>query len=143
MNVDGVKNGIVLDHIKAGLSMRIYKLLGLDKLTCTVAVIQHVSSTKYEAKDIIKIDEDIPLDFDVLGYIDSNITVNRIKDGKLASKVHLSLPAQLKNVISCKNPRCITSVEQEIVQTFWLADAEKKVYRCAYCDAEYAGHTSR
>ena len=143
MNVDGVKNGIVLDHIKAGLSMRIYKLLGLDKLTCTVAVIQHVSSTKYGAKDIIKIDEDIPLDFDVLGYIDSNITVNRIKDGKLASKVHLSLPAQLKHVISCKNPRCITSGEQEIVQTFWLADAEKKVYRCAYCDVEYAGHTSR
>ena len=139
MNVDGVNNGIVLDHIRAGLSMRIYKLLGLDKLTCTVAVIQHVNSTKYGKKDIIKIDEDIPLDFDILGYIDSNITVNRIKDGRLESKVHLSLPAQLKNVISCKNPRCITSVEQEIVQTFWLADPEKKVYRCAYCDAEHTG----
>lgn len=139
MNVDGVNNGIVLDHIKAGLSMRIYKLLGLEKLTCTVAVIQQVNSTKYGKKDIIKIDEDIPLDFDILGYIDSNITVNRIKNGQLESKVHLSLPAQLKNVISCKNPRCITSVEQEIVQTFWLADREKKVYRCAYCDAEYTG----
>ncbi len=139
MNVDGVNNGIVLDHIRAGLSMRIYKLLGLDKLTCTVAVIQHVNSTKYGKKDIIKIDEDIPLDFDILGYIDSNITVNRIKNGRLESKVHLSLPAQLKNVISCKNPRCITSVEQEIVQTFWLADPEKKVYRCAYCDAEHTG----
>ena len=139
MNVDGVNNGIVLDHIRAGLSMRIYKLLGLDKLTCTVAVIQHVNSTKYVKKYIIKIDEHIPLDFYILGYIDSNITVNRIKNGRLESKVHLSLPAQLKNVISCKNPRCITSVEQEIVQTFWLADPEKKVYRCAYCDAEHTG----
>ena len=139
MNVDGVNNGIVLDHIRAGLSMRIYKLLGLDKLTCTVAVIQHVNSTKYGKKDIIKIDAESPWDFDILGYIDSNITVNRIKHGRLESKVHLSLPAQLKNVISCKNPRCITSVEQEIVQTFWLADPEKKVYRCAYCDAEHTG----
>ncbi len=137
MNVDGVNNGIVLDHIKAGLSMKIYKLLGLDKLTCTVAIIQHVSSTKYGKKDIIKIDEDIELDFDVLGYIDSNITVNKVKDGKLSSKVHLSLPETLKDVVVCKNPRCITSVEQEIVHTFKLVDRDKKVYRCAYCDSEH------
>ncbi|EHL16251.1 hypothetical protein HMPREF9629_01320 [Peptoanaerobacter stomatis] len=137
MNVDGVNNGIVLDHIKAGLSMKIYKLLGLDKLTCTVAIIQHVSSTKYGKKDIIKIDEDIELDFDVLGYIDSNITVNKVKDGKLSSKVHLSLPETLKDVVICKNPRCITSVEQEIVHTFKLVDRDKKVYRCAYCDSEH------
>jgi aspartate carbamoyltransferase regulatory chain, allosteric domain len=137
MNVDGVNNGIVLDHIKAGLSMKIYKLLGLDKLTCTVAIIQHVSSTKYGKKDIIKIDEDIELDFDVLGYIDSNITVNKVKDGKLSSKVHLSLPETLKDVVVCKNPRCITSVEQEIIHTFKLVDRDKKVYRCAYCDSEH------
>ncbi|EHL15254.1 aspartate carbamoyltransferase, regulatory subunit [Peptoanaerobacter stomatis] len=137
MNVDGVNNGIVLDHIKAGLSMKIYKLLGLDKLTCTVAIIQHVSSTKYGKKDIIKIDEDIELDFDVLGYIDSNITVNKVKDGKLSSKVHLSLPETLKDVVICKNPRCITSVEQEIIHTFKLVDRDKKVYRCAYCDSEH------
>ncbi|MGP1598031.1 aspartate carbamoyltransferase regulatory subunit [Peptoanaerobacter stomatis] len=137
MNVDGVNNGIVLDHIKAGLSMKIYKLLGLDKLTCTVAIIQHVSSTKYGKKDIIKIDEDIELDFDVLGYIDSNITVNKVKDGKLSSKVHLSLPETLKDVVICKNPRCITSVEQEIIHTFKLVDRDKKVYRCTYCDSEH------
>lgn len=136
MNVDGVNNGIVLDHIRAGASMKIYKLLGLEKLTCTVAIIQHVDSTKYGKKDIIKIDEDIPLDFDVLGYIDSNITVNKVKNGKLESKVHLSLPKILKNVITCKNPRCITSVEQEITQTFRLVDESKKAYRCVYCDAE-------
>ena len=136
MNIDGVNNGIVLDHIGAGASMKIYKLLGLEKLTCTVAIIQYVDSTKYGKKDIIKIDEDIPLDFDVLGYIDSNITVNKVKDGKLESKVHLSLPKILKNVITCKNPRCITSVEQEITQTFRLVDENKKAYRCIYCDAE-------
>ena len=137
MNVDGVNNGIVLDHIKAGLSMKIYKLLGLDKLTCTVAIIQHVSSTKYGKKAIIKIDKDIELDFDVLGYIDSNITVNKVKDGKLSSKVHLSLPETLKDVVICKSPRCITSVEQEIIHTFKLVDRDKKVYRCAYCDSEH------
>lgn len=137
MNIDGVNTGIVLDHIKAGRSMEIYDLLKLDKLTCSVAVIQHVHSTKYGKKDIIKIDEDIPLDFDILGYIDSNITVNRVKNGKLSKKVHLSLPETLNDVIKCKNPRCITSVEQEITQSFKLVDKDKKVYRCAYCDAEH------
>lgn len=137
MNIDGVNTGIVLDHIKAGKSMEIYELLKLDKLNCCVAVIQHVSSTKYGQKDIIKIDEDIPLDFDVLGYIDSNITVNRVRNGKLVKKVHLSLPETLTDVIKCKNPRCITSVEQEILQKFRLVDKDKKVYRCIYCDSEH------
>ncbi|MCU9533373.1 aspartate carbamoyltransferase regulatory subunit [Streptococcus sp. CSL10205-OR2] len=136
MNIDGIRTGIVLDHIKSGKSMEIYDLLKLDKLSCGVAVIQRVMSTKYGRKDIIKIDEDIPLDFDVLGYIDNNITVNRIKEGKLEEKVHLSLPESLTDVIKCKNPRCITSIEQEIVQQFKLVNKDQKVYRCVYCDAE-------
>ena len=137
MNIDGVKNGIVLDHIKAGKSMMVYELLGLDKIDNCVAVIQNATSSKYGKKDIIKIDENIVLDYDVLGYIDSNITVNIVKEGKLERKLHLELPSLLKNVIKCKNPRCITSVEQEIVHTFKLVDKEKKVYRCVYCDAEH------
>ncbi len=134
MNIDGVNNGIVLDHIQAGLSMRIYELLKLDKLDCTVAIIQNVNSSKYGKKDIIKIDENIDLNFDMLGYLDSNITVNRIKDAKLLEKVHLKLPSELNNVIKCINPRCITSVEQEIVHKFKLVDKDKKIYRCIYCD---------
>lgn len=136
MNIDGVKNGIVLDHIQAGKSMQIYELLKLDKVDNTVAVIKNADSTKYGKKDIIKIDENMELDFDILGYIDSNITVNIVRDGKLAEKKHLALPDTLTNVIKCKNPRCITSVEQEIVHTFKLVDKDGKVYRCAYCDAE-------
>ena len=137
MNIDGVKNGIVLDHIKAGKSMMAYKLLGLDKVNSCVAIIQNAESSKYGKKDIIKIDELIDLDYDVLGYIDSNITVNIVKDGVMVEKRHMELPTELKNVVKCKNPRCITSVEQEIVQIFRLKNAEKKVYRCAYCDAEH------
>ena len=137
MNIDGVKTGIVLDHIKAGKSMQIYELLGLDKINNCVAIIQNADSAKYGKKDIIKIDQIIDLDFDVLGYIDSNITVNIVKDGKLERKHHMELPQTLKNVVKCKNPRCITSVEQEIVHIFKLVDRENKVYRCIYCDAEY------
>ena len=137
MNIDGVKNGIVLDHIKAGKSMMAYKLLGLDKVKSCVAIIQNADSSKYGKKDIIKIDELIDLDYDVLGYIDSNITVNIVKDGKMVEKKHMELPTELRNVVVCKNPRCITSVEQEIVQIFRLKNEEKKVYRCAYCDAEH------
>lgn len=137
MNIDGVNNGIVLDHIQAGKSMKIYEVLGLDKVSSCVAVIQNVVSEKYGKKDIIKIDEIIDLDFDVLGYIDSNITVNIVKDGKLAKKYHMALPEHLKGVVQCKNPRCITSVEQEIVHEFKLVDREKKIYRCIYCDAEH------
>ncbi len=137
MNIDGVKTGIVLDHIKAGKSMMVYELLGLDKIDNCVAIIQNASSEKYGKKDIIKIDQVIDLDYDVLGYIDSNITVNIVKDGRLERKLHMELPQTLKNVVKCKNPRCITSVEQEIVQLFKLVDKENKVYRCAYCDAEH------
>ena len=137
MNIDGVNTGIVLDHIKAGKSMQIYELLGLDKINNCVAIIQNADSAKYGKKDIIKIDQIIDLDFDVLGYIDSNITVNIVKDGKLERKHHMELPQTLKNVVKCKNPRCITSVEQEIVHTFKLVDKENKVYRCIYCDAEH------
>ena len=137
MNIDGVSTGIVLDHIKAGKSMQIYELLKLEKLNNCVAVIQNADSSKYGKKDISKIDQLIDLDLDVLGYIDSNITVNIVKDGKLYEKKRLELPETLTNVIKCKNPRCITSIEQEIVQKFKLVNKDKKVYRCAYCDAEH------
>ncbi|MEE1169449.1 MAG: aspartate carbamoyltransferase regulatory subunit [Anaerovoracaceae bacterium] len=137
MNVDGVSTGIVLDHIQAGKSMEIYKLLKLDELDCSVAIIQNAVSTKYGRKDIIKIDERIELDMDVLGYVDPNITINLVKDGKLELKTHLELPETLTNVLECKNPRCITSVEQGAKQRFYLADKEKKIYRCAYCDVEH------
>lgn len=137
MNVDGVKTGIVLDHISAGKGMYIYELLDLEKLSCSVAVLQNVSSTKYGKKDIIKIDEMIDLDMDKLGYIDPNITINIVESGKLKKKTHLELPETLVDVIECKNPRCITTTEQEIVHKFRLADREKHVYRCIYCDAEY------
>lgn len=137
MNIDGVTTGIVLDHIKAGKSMQIYNYLGLDKLDCSVAVVQNVRSSKYGKKDIIKIDDEIELNFEMLGYIDSNITINRVKNGVLTKKEHLELPETLTNVIKCKNPRCITSVEQEITHVFKLADREKKIYRCAYCDVEH------
>ena len=137
MNIDGVKNGVVIDHIKAGKSIQIYNLLGLDKVDACVAIITNADSTKYGKKDILKIDAKIDLDFDLLGYVDSNITVNIVKDGVMVEKRHMELPTELKNVVKCKNPRCITSVEQEIVQIFRLKNAEKKVYRCAYCDAEH------
>ena len=137
MNLDGVNTGIVLDHIQAGKGWEIYNLLGLDKVDCTVAIIQRVSSTKYGKKDIIKIDGDIDIDLDVLGYFDTNITVNRITENALFKKIHLKLPEVLTGVIECRNPRCITSVEQEIVHQFRLADPENKKYRCVYCDSVY------
>ena len=115
MDISGVKNGIVIDHIKAGKSMEIYDLLGLGKIDNTVALIKNAASGKYGKKDIIKIDELIDLDYDVLGYIDSNITVNIVKNNRLDKKLHMELPERLINVAKCKNPRCITSVEQEIV----------------------------
>lgn len=137
MNIDGVTNGIVLDHISAGKSMQIYNYLKLNELDCSVAIIKNAKSTKYGKKDIIKIDDVIELDLDVLGYIDPNITINIVKDGKLLKKDHLELPERLRGIIKCKNPRCITSIEQEIVHEFRLTDKEKKVYRCIYCDVEH------
>lgn len=136
MNIDSIKCGFVLDHIKAGKSMEIYNYLELDKLSCCVAIIKNVKSSKMGKKDIIKIDDEINLNLDVLGYIDPNITVNKIKDGVIVEKCHLELPSQIVNIIQCKNPRCITSTEQEIEHVFKLTDKEKGVYRCAYCEAE-------
>lgn len=134
MNIDGVRNGIVLDHIKAGKSMIVYDYLKLSKLKCCVALIQNCQSPKMGLKDIVKIDELIDIDLDILGYIDPGITVNYVKDGQLIGKKHLALPETLKNVIKCKNPRCITSTEQELPHIFRLDDRENGIYRCIYCD---------
>ena len=134
MNIGQIKDGIVLDHITAGRSMEIYNVLNLDKLDCTVAMIQNAESTKMGKKDIIKISTLMDLNFDVLGYLDSGITVNIIRDSKVAERRHLTLPERVVGVIKCKNPRCITSVEQELVHEFKLTDPAKKVYRCIYCE---------
>lgn len=136
MNIDSIKNGFVLDHIKAGKSMEIYNHLELDKLDCTVAIIKNVHSKKMGSKDIIKIDSDMKIDLDVLGYIDSDITVNIIKDGVLSEKKKLTLPAQIKDVIKCKNPRCITTTEQDLPHVFKLTDPSNKTYRCIYCETK-------
>lgn len=140
MIIGQIKDGIVLDHISAGNSIRIYKILGLDKLTCSVAMIQNVDSKKMGKKDIIKIGQIIDLDFDILGYIDPGITVNIVKDGKIAKRDYLILPERVKEIIKCKNPRCITSVEQELPQEFRLVDKENKIYRCIYCESEAPQH---
>ncbi len=136
MHIDSIKNGVVIDHIKAGNSMQIYYHLELDKLDCTVAIIKNVHSKKMGSKDIIKIDSDMQVDLDVLGYIDSDITVNIIKDGVLCEKKKLTLPEQIKDVIKCKNPRCITTTEQDLPHVFKLTDPETKTYRCIYCEAK-------
>ena len=137
MNIDSIRNGYVLDHIKAGASMEIYRLLGLDKLDCSVAIIKNAKSTKLGRKDIIKIDALIDLDLDVLGYVDPDITVSIIKDGVQVEKKHPQLPKKLVNVLRCKNPRCITATEPHLPAEFVLSDPEKHTYRCAYCDSEY------
>ena len=134
MNIDSIQNGVVLDHIQAGKSMEIYKHLQLDQLDCSVAIIKNVRSGRMGKKDIIKIDTLLDLDLDILGYLDPGITVNIIRDGKVAERRHLRLPERVVGVIKCKNPRCITSVEQEIVHEFKLTDPTKKVYRCIYCE---------
>ncbi|MBQ6509012.1 MAG: aspartate carbamoyltransferase regulatory subunit [Flexilinea sp.] len=136
MIIGKIKDGIVLDHITAGRGMEIYKILGLDKLDCTVAMIKNADSVKKGKKDIIKVGQVIDLDFDVLGYIDPGITVNLIRDGELVKRDHLTLPERVRGIIKCKNPRCITSTEQELVQEFRLTDREKKIYRCIYCEHE-------
>lgn len=139
LNISGIKEGVVLDHIKAGKSMEIYKYLGLGKMDCTVAIIKNARSSKMGRKDIIKIEGPLDsLDLDVLGYIDHTITVNIIRDERIVEKRCLSLPDRLVNVIHCKNPRCITSVEQELPHIFYLADKEKEVYRCQYCDEKHS-----
>ena len=136
MNIDSITNGYVIDHITAGRGMMLYKLLGLDKAECSVAIIKNVSSGKMGKKDIIKVDANIPLSFDVIGYVDNGVTVNIIKDGKLVEKKSIGMPETLTNVIKCKNPRCITSVEQELDHIFKLTDKEEKIYRCIYCETK-------
>ena len=136
MNIDSIHTGIVLDHIKAGRGMDVYRYLHLDELDCPVAYIRNVRSAALGRKDIIKIDAKIDVDLDVLGYIDPGITVNIIKDGQLVEKKKLSLPEKLTNVITCKNPRCITTVEGALDQVFLLKDRACGVYRCMFCDAE-------
>ena len=136
MNIDSIQNGVVLDHIQAGKSMDIYKYLHLDELDCQVAIIKNARSEHMGKKDIIKIDYPLDLDLDVLGYIDSNITVNIIRNGVRVEKKHLKLPRKLVNIIHCKNPRCITVSEPQLDAIFLLSDEDKHTYRCAYCDTE-------
>lgn len=137
MHIDSIQNGIVLDHIQAGASMEVYRLLGLDKLDCSVAIIKNAKSNKHGKKDIIKIDAPIDIDLDVLGYIDPNITVDIIRNGVRVDKKHLALPSRLVDVLHCKNPRCITTVEKQLHSEFLLTDVEKRSYCCAYCETEY------
>ena len=136
MNIDSIQTGIVIDHITAGLGMRLYDLLGLEKLDCSVAIIKNVHSQKQGKKDIIKIDADIPVNLDVIGYVDPGVTVNIIQGGVLVEKKRIDMPETLTNVIFCKNPRCITSCEQELKHIFKLTDRANKVYRCLYCETK-------
>ena len=138
MQIDTIKNGIVIDHIAAGRAMQLYSMLGLNKLDCTVAIIKNVPSAKMGKKDIIKIDSAFDADLDVIGYVSPNVTVNVIRDGAIVEKKHIDLPEKLTNIIKCKKPRCITTAEQEITQVFLLCDRQKAEYRCMYCDAKAA-----
>ena len=135
MKIDSIQNGIVLDHISAGKGMQIYYDLGLNKLDCSVAIIQRVKSEKMGNKDIIKVDkEGYDIDLDVIGYIDPNITVSIIKDGETVEKKKVALPKKLINIKKCKNPRCITAIEPGVDHIFRLTDPEQRIYRCVYCD---------
>ena len=136
MIIDAIKNGIVIDHISAGKSMELYSILGLDKLDCSVAILKNVNSHKLGRKDIIKLDSILDLDWDLIGYVDPNITVNIIREGQQVEKRQLKLPETITNVIHCKNPRCITSVEQELPQVFKLTDRDNHVYRCLYYETQ-------
>lgn len=136
MRIDSIKNGFVIDHIKAGKGMEIYRLLKLKKIGCPVAMIMNAQSNKMGKKDVIKIDADIELDMHILGYVDSDITVNVIKDSTIVEKKKIELPEKLTDIIFCKNPRCITSCEQELPHEFVLADKQRRIYRCLYCDAQ-------
>ena len=135
MIIGQIRDGIVIDHITAGRGMEIMRILGLEDRECTVAMIKNADSVKMGKKDIVKIGEVIDLDMTVLGYIDPGITVNIIRDGKLVKREHLTLPERVTDVIKCRNPRCITSTEQELRHEFRLTDPEKQVYRCIYCDS--------
>ena len=134
MNIDSIQNGVVIDHVTAGNGMRLYSLLGLDALDVSVAIIKNVVSGKMGKKDIIKVDAAIPLDLQVIGYVDPGATVNVIREGRVVEKLSVELPDRLTDVLRCYNPRCITTTEQELKQIFKLTDREKRVYRCIYCE---------
>ena len=144
LNISGLKEGIVIDHIQPGGAMKIYEYLNLEKMDCQVAIIKNAKSNKMGKKDIIKVECPIDaLDLDILGFIDHNITVNIIKGDKIVEKKELHLPKQVKNVIRCKNPRCITSIEQELDQIFLLTDEKEETYRCKYCEEMYTDYGFR
>lgn len=136
MRIGSIENGIVIDHITAGKGLELYHLLKLNELDCAVAIIQNAVSQKMGRKDIIKVGASIDVDMDILGYVDPNATVAIIRNGELVEKKTIELPLELRNVLTCKNPRCITSTEQELPQVFLLRDREKRVYRCMYCEAK-------
>lgn len=137
LNIGGLDKGIVIDHIEAGGAMKIYSYLNLEKLDCRVAIIKNAKSNKMGKKDIIKIEDNLDIDLDILGVLDRNMTVNIIENGKIVEKHNLSLPEKVTNIIQCKNPRCITSVERDLPHTFKLTDKEKGVYRCIYCEQAF------
>ena len=134
MNIDSIKNGIVIDHIQAKKGMEIYELLNLNELDCSVAVITNAKSKKMGRKDIIKIDKDFEVNIDMIGFIDPNITINIVKDDKIVNKFHAELPEKIVNIAKCQNPRCITSEERELDQVFILTDKENQTYRCKFCE---------
>lgn len=137
MIVNPIKDGVVIDHIEAGAAMQIYKALNLDKLGCQVAIIKNAESVKKGKKDILKICEPIDINFDILAYLDPDVTVSIIRNGEIVERKHLKLPERVEGVIKCSNPRCITSIEQELPNIFKLTDAANKVYRCIYCESKY------
>ena len=136
MNIDSIQNGIVIDHVTAGLGMKLYDMLKLSELDCPVAIIKNATSRKLGKKDVIKIDADIDVNLDVIGYVDPSATVNVIRDGALFEKKTIGLPETLTDILRCKNPRCISMTEQELPQIFKLADPAKRLYRCAYCETK-------
>jgi len=136
MNIDSIKNGIVIDHITAGCGMKLYELLGLNELEVSIALIKNAQSKKIGKKDIIKIDADVKIDCDIVGYVSPNATIDIIKDGVLVEKILAKAPKRITNVVTCKNPHCITSTEQELDNVFVLADEKEHLYRCLYCEAK-------
>lgn len=138
LNIGGLKEGVVIDHIKAGGAMEIYNYLGLENLDCSVAIIKNAKSNKMGKKDIIKIEGPITINLEVLGVLDENITINVIQDNKIVEKKALPLPEVVTNVIKCKNPRCITSIEQELPHRFKLTDKKNRIYRCMYCEQKFS-----
>lgn len=139
LNIGGLQQGVVIDHIKAGMAMEIYHYLNLEKLDCSVAIIKNARSNKMGKKDIIKIEGPLTIDLKVLGVLDDSITINIIENNEIAEKKTLELPDRVTNIIKCKNPRCITSIEQELPHIFKLTDKENRIYRCVYCEQKFKG----